>query len=223
MSTGERSASVRPGVMLALIGGLLAAIGSPLPWLKATFNAAALGGGGFQSKTANGFDGDGWITLVAGLIVLFVGIAMWSMKRSGKGLSVLVALGGLVAGGTALYDMLTAKTTIINEAASQAAGAGVSVDQVKALLNQAFDQGVIKISPGIGIFVVIAGGAIALVGGLLLLASRGAPAVATAGATWESAPAPPAPMPPAPMPPVPGPAAEATGPEPPAGNPPAAP
>ena len=208
MSTSERGTSVRPGVMLALVGGLLAAVGSPLPWLKASVNAAALGGG-LQSKTANGFDGDGWITLVAGLIVLVVAGVMWMRKSSGKGLSALVALGGLVAGGTGLGDMLTAKSTIIDEAASQVtAGSGVSVEQVKALLNQAFDQGIIKISPEIGIFVVIAGGVLALVGGLLLVASKAEPAAAAVAgevAGWSSsaAPEPLAPsMPAAPAPPA---------------------
>ncbi len=121
MGMSERGGSVRPGVMVALVGGLIAAAGSPLPWLKATVNAAALGGGGLQSQTANGFDGDGWITLGAGLIVVVVAGIMWMRKRSGKALSTLVALCGLVAGGVGLYDMLTAKDTIINEAASRLA------------------------------------------------------------------------------------------------------
>lgn len=229
MSTSERGASVRPGVMLALVGGLLAAAGSPLPWLKASVNSAALGGGGLQSKTANGFDGDGWITLVAGIIVVVVAGIMWMRKGSGKGLSALVSLGGLVAGGTGLYDMLTAKDTVINDAVSKVGtGAGISVEQVKAFLNQAFDKGIIKISPELGIFVVIAGGVLALIGGLMLLAAKAKPATAAVSAVgaveWPppaapsstAAPEPPAPtMPATPEPP--------TAPAPTAEDPPAAP
>ncbi len=226
MSTSERGA-VRPGVMLALVGGLLAAVGSPLPWLKASVNAAALGSGGLQSKTANGFDGDGWITLVAGLIVLAVAGVLWMQKGSGKGLSALVTLGGLVAGGTGLYDMLTAKSTFVDELVSKASESGVAADQARALINSWFDKGIIKISPEFGIFVVVAGGVLALVGGLMLLAAKAEPATAAVSAGgvagWSppaapsspAAPAPPAPaMPATPEPPAPAP---------PAGDPPAAP
>ncbi len=226
MSSSERGASVRPGVMLALVGGLLAAVGSPLPWLKASVNAAALGGGGLQSKTANGFDGDGWITLVAGLIVVAVAGVMWMRKGSGRSLSALVMLGGLVAGGTGLYDMLTAKSTIVDELVSKAApGSGLPVDQVRALINSWFDKGIIKISPEFGIFVVIAGGVLALIGGLMLLATKAEPATATSSPPVTSSPPAPTmpvtlePSPPAPtMPATPEPIAPA----PPAGDPPAA-
>ena len=221
MSTSERGASVRPGVMLALVGGLLAAVGSPLPWLKASVNAAALGGGGLQSKTANGFDGDGWITLVAGLIVVVVAGAMWMRKSSGKGLSALVMLGGLVAGGTGLYDMLTAKSTFIDELVKEGAGSGLPADQLRALIDSWFDKGIIKISPEFGIFVVIAGGVLALLGGLILVVSKVEPAAAAVSAGGVAGWVPPAaPSPPAPtMPATPEPTVSA----PPAGDLPAAP
>jgi hypothetical protein len=117
-----------------------------------------------------------------------VGILL--LRRAQRALAILAILAGLVGGGVAVYDALTAKDSVLDAAAEELAPTvGATPEQVRGLLDQAIDSGEISISLSIGIYVVIAGGALALVGGLLSL--RGAPKEERAerGSGW-SAPAP---------------------------------
>ncbi len=181
----ERSGSGSPiGGILGLVGGLFVALGSVLVWFTVKSDTSSLGGQVLSQSVKGTEASDGKVTLIAGIIVLVAAVAIWAMRAKGanKGLSVLVGLGGLVAGGLGLYDILSAESQVIDAAAKEVGGgAGVSLDQVKEFLQQAFDQGILKISPGIGIMLVVAGGALALVAGVLGLAAR-KPALAVAGA-----------------------------------------
>ena len=121
-------------------------------------------------------------------------------------LAVLVILAGIVGGGIGLYDALTAKDSVLDAAAEELAPTfGASAEQVRLALDQAIDAGQLSVSISIGLYVVIAGGVVALIGGILGLrgstaepaaapgtvASAPPPAVVTEGGT-----VPPAPMPP---------------------------
>jgi len=161
--------------------------------------------------TAKGLDGsDGYITLGAGLVAIVVGIVM--ARGTKRVLAVLVILAGIVGGGIGLYDALTAKDSVLDAAAEELAPSfGVSADQVRTALDQAIDAGQLSVSISIGLYVVIAGGVVAVVGGILGLRGSGEPAVS--GQTAAPAPpvtamgapdAPPAPMPPPASPPDPG-------------------
>jgi hypothetical protein len=173
------------------------------------------------------------VVLLAGLAFLWVG--------GRKAIAVLAIVAGLVGGGVGLYDALTAKDRVLDDAAEELAGQfGGTKEEVRALLDQAIDAGELGISLGIGLYLVIAGGALGIVGGFLGM--RGAPAPAampapiaeaadasTAGvptapaATAPEAPAPAATAPEAPAPATPEleapataePASESSGPAPP--------
>jgi hypothetical protein len=119
-------------------------------------------------------------------------------------LAVLVILAGIVGGGIGLYDALTAKDSVLDAAAEELAPSfGASAELVRTALDQAIDAGQLSVTISIGLYVVIAGGIVALVAGILGLRGSSEPEVA--GQT--AAPAPPvtasgAPdVPPAPMPP----------------------
>jgi hypothetical protein len=157
---GDPASTTRPiGAILAIVGGALLAVGSFLSW-------ASVSGGG-TSVSAKGIDGsDGYITLIAGLVALGAGAAM--MRQTRRALAVLVLLAGLVGGAVGLYDALTAKDSVLDSAAEELAPTlGASVDQVRALLDQAIDSGELSISISIGLYIVIAGGLVALVGGVM--------------------------------------------------------
>src|SRR5215216_4074468 len=119
---------------------------------------------------------------------------------------------GLVGGGIGLYDALTAKDSVLDAAAEELAPTfGASAQEVRTVLDQAIDAGQLSVSIGIGLYVVIGGGVVALAGGILGLRGSGAPAVpgqaataATPATTIAGPDAPPAPMPPATPPPDPG-------------------
>lgn len=180
--------------ILGVVGGALLALGSFLTWAEVT--------GGGTSVTAKGVDGsDGYITLVAGLVAVVAGIMMARGTR--RVLAVLVILAGIVGGGIGLYDALTAKDSVLDAAAEELAPTfGASAQQVRAVLDQAIDAGQLSVSISIGLYVVIGGGVVALVGGILGL--RDAGEHAAPGRTTTPAPpvtiggpdAPPAPMPP---------------------------
>jgi hypothetical protein len=192
--------------LFAIVGGALAAVGSFLAW--ASVSAAG------QQVSAKGTDGsDGYITLVAGIILILYGVARLTGNAMGtkKAMAVIAIVAGLVAGGVAVYDAVTAKERVLDEAASQvASSAGVSKTAARALLDQAVASGQVNISLSFGIFVVIAGGVLGLAGGVMGLGSStgSAPAMLDMGPTGPSTPpasmpSPAAPQPPAPeMPPV---------------------
>lgn len=189
--------------ILGIVGGALLALGSFLTWAEVT--------GGGTSVTAKGVDGsDGYITLVAGLVAVVAGTMMARGAR--RVLAVLVILAGIVGGGIGLYDALTAKDSVLDAAAEELAPAfGASAERVRAALDQAIDAGQLSVSISIGLYVVIAGGVVALVGGILGLRDVGehaAPGPTTAPAppaiTSGGPDAPPAPMPPPDSQPGPG-------------------
>lgn len=197
--------------ILAVLGGALLALGSFLAWAEVS--------GGGTSVTAKGVDGsDGWITLVAGAILALAGITFFRATGK-KAIAILAIVAGLVGGGVGLYDALTAKDRVLDDAAEELAPqVGGTPEQVRALLDQAIDAGEIGISISIGLYMVIAGGALGIVGGVLgMKASAPAPAMAASTTMPAAAPAPaepaaaePAtmpvdpPAPPTPPPPAPG-------------------
>jgi hypothetical protein len=147
------------GAILAIAGGGLLGVGSFLAWAEVS--------GGGTSVTAKGIDGsDGYITLGAGIVAVLVGMLL--LRQAKRALAVLAIVAGLVGTGVAVYDALTAKDSVLDSAAEELAPTvGASPEQVRVLLDDAIDAGQISISLSVGIYVVIAGGLLALVGGIL--------------------------------------------------------
>jgi len=197
MNQTDSATSTPVAGILGLVGGALMALGSFLAW-------AEVAGGG-TSVIAKGVDGsDGYITLVAGLVAVVAGIVI--ATGTGRVLAaVLVILAGIVGGGIGLYDALTAKDSVLDAAAEELAPSfEASAQEVRTVLDQAIDAGQLSVSIGIGLYVVIGGGVVALAGGILGLRGSGEPAVpgqgatpATPATTIAGSDAPPAPMPPA--------------------------
>lgn len=187
-SAGSRSTPIGP--ILAIVGGALLAIGSFLSW-------ATVSGTGTE-VSATGMDGsDGVITLVAGLAALACGVI--AMKAGRRALAVIAIVAGLIGAGVGLYDALTAKDSVLDSASEEVATqVGATTEEVRAFLDDAIDAGQLSISIGIGLYIVIGGGVIALVGGVLQMggkgasASVGAPATPAGFATSSAAAPPPA-------------------------------
>ena len=157
-STGRPSAPM--AAILAIVGGALLAIGSFLTWAEVS--------GGGTSVTATGIDGsDGWITLVCGSVVLVAGLTF--LRTGGKrAIAVFAILAGIIGGGLGLYDALTAEDRVLDDAAEELATEfGGTKEEVRALLDEAIDSGQLGISLGVGLYMVIAGGALGIVGGIL--------------------------------------------------------
>ena len=177
MSRTQRAAAPTAGIV-AIVGGALLALASFLPWAEVSGQGA--------SVTAKGIDGsDGYLTLGAGVVAVLIGVVLL-MRGSRRILAIITILVGIVGGGLALYDALTAKDSVLDAAAEELAPSfGVSTDQVRAALDQAVDAGQIGVSVSFGLYLAVAGGIVVIVGGILGL--RGAVAEAAAP---EAAPEP---------------------------------
>ena len=177
------------GAILAIVGGALLAIGSFLSW-------ATVSGAGTE-VSAKGVDGtDGYVTLVAGLVALATGLA--AMKAGRRALAIVAIVAGIVGAGLGVYDATTAKDSVLDAAADQvAAQVGATPAEVRDLLDAAIDAGQLGISISFGLYIVIAGGVLAIAGGALQMGAKGpsagAPAM-PAGFASTLAPPPAAPM-----------------------------
>jgi hypothetical protein len=148
------------GSVVTIVGGGLLAVGSFLEWVS-------LSGSGFSESTT-GVDGsDGWITFAAGLLAILAGVLALRSRR--RRLGVLAILAGLAGGGVGLYDALTVRDSIAEELASQL---GTTVAEARAGVDLLVDSGQLDIQMGIGLYLVLAGGVLALTGGVLLLLRR---------------------------------------------------
>jgi hypothetical protein len=100
---------------------------------------------------------------------------------------VLAIVAGLVGGGVGVLDALTAKDSVLDSAAEELAREfGGSVEEMRALLDAAIDAGDLGVTVAIGLYLVIAGGALAIVGGVITL--RRASAVPAMPVTFATPP-----------------------------------
>jgi hypothetical protein len=142
-----------------LVGGLLLVGGSLAPW--AQMSVLAL------ERSVGGLDGDGKLTIVAGVLIVVLVLTAVATKAA-KGSAIAIALLALVAGAIAIYD-----TVDVNDKAHQA----------EAL------SPLVSATVGWGLYVVMTGAGIALVGALVFATAAtsatisGAPPVPTSIAT----------------------------------------
>jgi hypothetical protein len=167
----------RTGAIVGIVGGVLLAVGSFMTWATASVNvdriAQAFGvdpsllqgavGGIETSKSITGIEGgDGWITLVAGLIVLGGAALALAARKIRPGGAVMV-VGGIIGAGLAIYDATKAKDDAIDEITGSLAGQGLP-GNVADFFN---------VSVGAGLWMCMVGGVVGVVGAIWLLA-RGA-------------------------------------------------
>jgi hypothetical protein len=84
-----RTGSVAPASVAAVVGGLLVAVGSFLPWVTASTV--------FGSLSRSGIDGggDGWVTLIAGSVIALLGLI--TINKPNRGANLLIAVAAAVA------------------------------------------------------------------------------------------------------------------------------
>ncbi len=134
----------RTGPVLSLIGGGLVLLGSFLTWATVTVGIGSLGVSG--TVGVSGTDGDGQITLVLGLVIVGIGV-VGLMGRPRFWLISLIA--GCLAALVAVIDIVDVSRTV-----SQVQGAYMHA------------------SVGIGLWVVLVGAVVGVVGAWFLRAGR---------------------------------------------------
>jgi hypothetical protein len=180
-------------MILGIVGGIALAIGSFLNWATVSVDfdkiATAIGidpadvpadvrAQGTVSVTG-WKGGDGKWTLVAGVVVVVAAVLL-SMASSRRVVGIVMLVGGVVGGGLALYDATIQKNDAIDNAASTFAGIGLPGE-----LRDYF-----SISLGIGLYLCIAGGVVAIVAGIMAMMSQ-QPVAAMAGDPAGFVPPPP--------------------------------
>ncbi len=156
----QRASSGGVAPAIAVVGGILAVIGSFLAWAKASVPQGGL------SVSAKGIDGwRGKATIVGGVILLVGGIsALTGQAGARQRLRASALIGGAIAAGVGIYTATTAKDQVIDGAASEISRElSISVEAAKAAVHQAIDQGALKIGLELGLFLVIAAGVIGII------------------------------------------------------------
>lgn len=186
-----RKASPVPAV-LGIIGGAMLAVGSLLTWATVTVNtetivsrlADLLGisvdelAGQFQppaferSVTGTGAGIDGWICLLAGVVVVAAAIVVLARPGTRKAMGVVLLVTALAVGGLVLWNM-TRVSTVAAEAEEVATSAAESNLGQLGVGGEIFD-GVFDVSMGVGLIACGIGALLASVGGMtaLVMAAR---------------------------------------------------
>jgi len=157
---------------LALAGGVLAVVGSFLSW-------AEVSAGSFTEQ-ARGIDGwEGKAAIVSGVVMVAAGIRALGSHQAMARLRPSAAIGGLVAVGVGLYTALTIRNQLVETMATKLP---------RAEVERALDSGLLELTIGIGLYLVIAGGVQGVVATLVAFGFRDEP-VAPSGAGlrgWSS-------------------------------------
>jgi hypothetical protein len=157
---------------LALAGGVLAVVGSFLSW-------AEVSAGSFTEQ-ARGIDGwEGKAAIVSGVVMVAAGIRVLGSHQAMARLRPSAAIGGLVAVGVGLYTALTIRNQLVETMATKLP---------RAEVERALDSGLLELTIGIGLYLVIAGGVQGVVATLVAFGFRDEP-VAPSGAGlrgWSS-------------------------------------
>jgi len=186
---GDRGMNAPIGPGLAAIGGVVLAIGSVMTWAKASIDlnafATALGIDPAQipasaaAQTTKTFAGtnstDGKIALACGIVAIVLGLAAYARREMSKPLGGLAIVAGLVGGGYALYD-ITQKSSVVADAKTAAGPSLTAAGIDPGILDKIF-----KVDLGIGIWLCVAGGALVVIGGVMLLMRGSAATPAIAG------------------------------------------
>ncbi len=197
------------GAVLMGAGGLIALIGSVLPWAKFSVRAQLLAGALSQS-VAGTSTGEGKTVLVLGVIGIAAAVLVVAMPRRQlvMAMGIIVIVAALVVSFLTIRD-IGQKDQQIHDALEKAAGRTLTDAQVQEFLNR-FG---ITISLSAGIYLAMLGGLVMLGGGIATITT--APkeegttpgfdaGMVSAAPTYPAPPPPPAAVPPL-TPPDPGP------------------
>jgi hypothetical protein len=161
------------GGLLALIGGAAIVAGSLLTWLE-------VGGGvsvGSTSVTGTPKGTElllGQVALGAGVAVTLLGLLLLAIRRARRLLGFLVIVGGLAAIAAGAFVASSPEDRYIDFAVENGAPVG-QADEVRASLANLFVVSGQEADLGIGLYLAIGGGALAVIGGLTAVFGRRKP------------------------------------------------
>ena len=164
----DRGAQSRPttAAALAIVGGVVAAVGGVLDWFKIDGITGAGSSESFTGLDSNG----GAAALVFGVLAAVFGLTLLlrGPRTGGRGSAVTALVMAIIALGIAAFAAFAPESAIpIFVASDVAEVTGVSDEIARDLIEQQFDQGAWQASALIGTYVSTAGSLVALIGGIL--------------------------------------------------------
>lgn len=178
----QRTSDAPIGAILTAFGGALLVVGSIMPWEKVSLDFTALadalgfdpsvfagaGAGGASTTIAGTTATEGKVVLACGALSIAIAVAAYLRRELWIYMGIGAIVLGLIGGGYAIYDIMN-KANAISDLKDSVAPTLTSVGVTPSILDD-----VIKLTLGIGIWLSVAGGAVILIGGLLLIAKRSA-------------------------------------------------
>jgi tryptophan-associated transmembrane protein len=155
--------------VIALIGGVVLVISSFLPWFKVAFRGASQTVAGTKAS-------DGKITLVCGLLVAIAAVVILVGKSAGlrRGMAILAIVAGLAGAAVGAIDLFTKDRQvddILRKSLAGSTGHTATAAEL-ALAHKFLDRLGFSISASIGIYLILAGGLVGLVGGAMAVAQK---------------------------------------------------
>ncbi|HEY7659263.1 MAG TPA: hypothetical protein VIC58_01535 [Actinomycetota bacterium] len=158
---------------LVLAGGVIAGVGSFLPWVEVST--------GPFSEQLNGIEGwEGKASLLAGVVMAVAGIRVFlGSYDAAARMRPSAVVGGLVAAGVGIYTAVTSTDQLLDAAGSSLARADVQ---------RALDSGALELELAVGLYLVILGGIQGVLAAIVSVGARDDAGPATpAGLTgWMS-------------------------------------
>ena len=190
------------GVILSAVGGVVMAVAAVLTWGKVALDVDAFakalgvdpsvlaGAVGQTSKTFAGTSGwEGKVALACGVVALVVAVAAYARRELWKTLGGVSIVAGVVGALMAL-KVVADKGNAVADAKASAGPTFAAAGIDPSILDTVF-----KVTLEIGIWLCIAGGVLAILGGLMLVMKQSSAMPAMAGMPGSMA-APAAPPPP---------------------------
>ena len=179
----ERSVP-KAGIAL-LVAGLVVVAGGLLSWFQVPSGAIGFDGGAVQASYS-GLDAGalGIAALIAGASVAIAGLAAiaWRTRRVP---AIVGVVGGVVAVGVGLFVLTRLSNAFVDVAASRASNESLPAGKIDDLLTRLIDAGQVSVDPGLGLYLVAAGGLAALILGLVGV-FRSPPREAVHAGTFEA-------------------------------------
>jgi hypothetical protein len=194
------SNSKSPAGIMGIVGGALLLLGSFLTWVTLTLDLNAFAGllhvepaqltaVGVTTTTSNaGLKANaGKITLVTGIIVLVAAVMLAMGKRASKSAGTSMLIAGAIGSAAVLLNLATKDSQIdteLDSIAPQLTALGITKDAIK---------NVFEVKWGIGIYLCLIGGVLAIIAGIMAMrsSSDAAPVALTTSAPAAGFAAPP--------------------------------
>jgi hypothetical protein len=165
------------------------AAGSLMSWAKVSIHLPVIGMD--ESVSVAGTKGDGTITVVLAVVILIL-TAIAAFMAKGRWMGWIITACAVIATGVGVWDWTDIKSAGDEVIQGAQAATGGNEEAMKMLADG------IKVSTGLGLYLVLLGGVLALIGGVMLATKKSPPPQMPIAP--EMAPPPPLPPPPPPSP-----------------------